>query len=86
MDFDDFNPDDEIGRVILPIRDLDSETTQDMWLDVDLHTDEESAAESKVSLLLVFFAMLMKELSKGGYTGCSCLWLFLLKKAYGLFT
>ena len=53
MDFDDFNPDDEIGRVILPIKDLDSETTQDLWLDVDVHTDGESAATDKVRLAII---------------------------------
>lgn len=46
MDFDDYNPDDEIGRCVLPIRDLQPEETTTFWLDVDLHA-EGSAVDEK---------------------------------------
>ena len=38
MDYDDFNPDDEIGRCVLPLKDL-SQETRDLWLDVDMEAD-----------------------------------------------
>lgn len=38
MDYDDFNPDDEIGRCELALKDL-GEETQDLWLDVDMQAE-----------------------------------------------
>ena len=46
MDYDDFNPDDEIGRSTLAIKDLEHEKTEDLWLDIDTHNESEAATES----------------------------------------
>lgn len=47
MDYDDFNPDDEIGRCELPIKDI-SEETQDIWLDVDMNAEGDEDNNQKV--------------------------------------
>lgn len=48
MDYDDFNPDDEIGRCELPMKGL-TEETKDLWLDVDMNAegDEEDEQDKK---------------------------------------
>ena len=49
MDYDDFNPDDEIGRSELPIKGL-TDQTQDFWLDVDMNAEgDESEQDKKVA-------------------------------------
>ena len=48
MDYDDFNPDDEIGRCELPMNGL-TEETQDIWLDIDMNAEgDESEHDKKV--------------------------------------
>lgn len=46
MDYDDFNPDDEIGRCELPIKDL-GEDTQDLWLDIDMEASADDSEHDK---------------------------------------
>ena len=46
MDYDDFNPDDEIGRATLAIKDLEHEKTEDLWLDIDTNEESEPATDS----------------------------------------
>lgn len=48
MDYDDFNPDDEIGRCELRIKDVGDET-KDHWLDVDMEAGDDTAHDKKVS-------------------------------------
>lgn len=40
MDYDAFNPDDEIGRCELSLKDL-GEETKDIWLDVDVDAEDD---------------------------------------------
>ena len=59
MDYDDFNPDDEIGRCELPIKDI-SEETQDIWLDVDMNAEGDEDNNQKVGQNnLTFFQRLL---------------------------
>lgn len=53
LDYDDFNPDDEIGRCELPLKDL-TEETQDLWLEVDMEADgvNEDTHDQSVQLLM----------------------------------
>ena len=42
MDYDGFNPDDEIGRCELPLKDI-GEETKDIWLDIDVEAEDDHA-------------------------------------------
>lgn len=45
LDFDALNPDDEIGRVSVPIRDLPNQEKQDLWLDIFDYAEDAKARE-----------------------------------------
>lgn len=49
-DFDALNPDDEIGRVSIPVRDLPHEQKQDLWLDVFDYAADHEANKFEVSI------------------------------------
>jgi hypothetical protein len=64
MDYDDFNPDDEIGRCVLPLKELTNET-QDFWLDIDMEADnaaDNSDGGPKVSVRFYDFELWSPEI------------------------
>ena len=47
MDYDEMNPDDTIGRCIIPIRDMELSKTTEYWLDIDMDAAISDAPETQ---------------------------------------